>query len=270
MNGVVPDDAIRAHSSGEVEAHLAGSRGGAQRRRHSATRKQAERKSTWQSGRIVVADALPIFRNGVLAVLARETDLECAQAEDLDSLVSLCAEFRPEVVLIDLELPPFGGIEAVRRLTAAQPVNAIVWSFDPRPSDVLGAIRANASGYLGKDIRPHALVRVLRGVRLGEAPLPRSLTLRMIEELHEFEQSERAREITARLSRREGTVLDLVERSYSNKQIAAALVISEHTVKRHIQNILAKLEQSSRADAAAVFRSARAKQELSDPGAGWQ
>ena len=92
----------------------------------------------------------------------------------------------------------------------------------------------------------------------------------MIEELHEFEQSERARQITARLSRREGSVLDLVERSYSNKQIAAALVISEHTVKRHIQNILAKLEQSSRADAAAVFRSARAKQELSDPGGGWQ
>jgi DNA-binding NarL/FixJ family response regulator len=273
-NGVVPDDAIRAQSSGEVEARLAGSRGGAQRRRHSATGKQADRKSTWQSGRVVVADALPIFRNGVLAVLARETDLECAQAEDLDSLLSLCAEFRPEVVLIDLELPPFGGIEAVRRLTAAQPVHAIVWSFDPRPSDVFGAIRANASGYLGKDIRPDALVRVLRGVRLGEAPLPRSLTLGMIAELHDFEQSERAREITARLSRREGTVLDLVERSYSNKQIAAALFISEHTVKRHVQNILAKLAQSSRADAAAVLRSARAKQELelelSDPRAGWQ
>ena len=217
----------------------------------------------WQSGRVVVADALPVFRSAVLAVLARETDLESKQAADLDSLLAVCAEFRPEVALIDLGLPPFGGIEAVRRLNASQAVHTIVWSFDPRSSDVFNAIRANATGYLAKDIRPEALVRVLRGLRSGEAPLSRSLTLRVIAEFQEFEQNDRARQITARLSRRENVVLELLDRSYSNKQIAAELVISEHTVKRHVQNILSKLHQSSRTEAAAVFRAARSTQQPS-------
>jgi DNA-binding NarL/FixJ family response regulator len=265
MTDVAAQASNRAHartqqSADEVEGHgLSLAR--VRPRRHSPRLRQPSDPSVaGHNGRVVIAESLPIFRAGVLGVLARQTDLECAQAHDLDSLLTVCRDFRPEVALIDLELPPYGGIEAVRRLTGAQPVHAIVWSLDARAEDVLNAIRANASGYLEKSIRPEALVRALRGVRAGEAPLPRSLALRMIDELHGFEQTERARQITARLSVRERTVLGLVDRAYTNKEIAAALFISEHTVKRHMQNILSKLQQSSREGAAAVFRAAEARE----------
>ncbi len=252
----------RNHSAGEVETHRARSRTGSRPRRQPPQHgRPVDSMSPW-SGRVLVADPLPVLRTAVACVLARETDMAAAQAADLDSLLAVAAEFRPEVVLVDLDLPPLGGIEAVRRLTASQSTYVIVWSFEPRAIDVFNAIRANASGYLTKDIGPEALVRTLRGVRRGQAPLPRSLTLRMINELHISEQRERARQRTARLSRRESTVLSLVERSYSNRQIAAELFISEHTVKRHIQNILGKLQQSSRKDAAAVFRAAREAEAL--------
>jgi two-component system nitrate/nitrite response regulator NarL len=206
--------------------------------------------------RILVADPLPVFRSGVRALLARETDFEVIEASELDGVVQIVEAGCPDVALIDLDLPPHGGVEAVARLSLRCSSHTIVWSFSPDPETVFEAVRAGASGYLDKTISLTGLVRSLRGIMRGEAPLPRHLTFQLIEALHLARERESARERAAVLSAREREVLALVAGGLRNRQIAEALVISEFTVKRHMQNILQKLSLPSRRAAAAFHRSA--------------
>jgi DNA-binding NarL/FixJ family response regulator len=211
--------------------------------------------------RILVADALPIFRSGVTALLARETDFDVVEAEDLAGVIHSCEQACPDVALIDLDLPPLGGVEAVLRVSRRCFCPTIVWSFTPGEHTVLQAVRAGASGYLDKTISPQGLVRALRGIDRGEAPLSRDLAWRMIDALHGMHERDSARERAAVLSAREREVLDLVADGARNRQIAEALVISEFTVKRHMQNILRKLDLPSRRAAAAFHETA-----YGDPG----
>jgi DNA-binding NarL/FixJ family response regulator len=158
-------------------------------------------------------------------------------------------------VLVDLDLPPSGGIAAVAELQHSA-TSSIVWSLGPARATVLDAIRAGARGYLDKEISPQGLVRALRGVVRGEAALSRELVTLLIDALHGVEERDRVRDQAAVLSSREREVLALVSRGARNREIAAELHISEFTVKRHVQNILNKLEVPSRRSAAAVYRSA--------------
>jgi two-component system nitrate/nitrite response regulator NarL len=206
--------------------------------------------------RILVADSLAIFRSGVRALLARESDFDVIEATDLDDVLATSADVCPDVALIDLDLPPLGGVAAVARLADRCSVHSIVWSFEPTRGSVLAAIRAGASGYLHKEISPTGLVRSLRGVVRGEAPLARDLATLMIEAIHGLDERDRARERMAVLSSREREVLALVARGARNKQVASELTISEFTVKRHMQNILQKLELPSRRAAAVFYRGA--------------
>lgn len=206
--------------------------------------------------RVLVADPLRIFRSGVRSLLAREGAFSVVEAGSFDELSLAAAECRPDIALIDLELPPAGGVEAVQHLARHSPAYTIVWSFDPTRESVLAAIRAGAHGFLHKDISPDGLLRALRGVVQGEAPLSRDLASMMIEALHGLDERTRARERAEGLSPRELEVLDLVAQGARNRQIAAALVISEFTVKRHVQNILQKLDLPSRRSAASFYRTA--------------
>lgn len=207
--------------------------------------------------RILVADPLPIFRSGVKALLARETDFEVVEAANLSEVGLIVEAGCPDVALIDLALPPFGGVEAVARLSRRCRAHTIVWSFSPDDDAVLDALRVGASGYLHKTISPVGLVRALRGIEHGEAPLSRDLASRMIEALHRSTERDSARERSSVLSAREREVLDLVADGARNRQVAEALVISEFTVKRHMQNILRKLDVPSRRAAAAFYRTAQ-------------
>lgn len=206
--------------------------------------------------RILVADSLTIFRAGVRNLLERESDFEIVEAGSLEDVLRRIEGDCPDIALIDLDLPPAGGVEAVAKLAQRCQTYMIVWSFAPTRDTVLAAVRAGASGYLHKEISPQGLVRSLRGVVRGEAPLSRDLATLMIEALHGYDEQSRAREKAAILSAREREVLDLVSQGARNKQIAAVLSISEFTVKRHMQNILEKLELPSRRAAAAFYRSA--------------
>lgn len=206
--------------------------------------------------RILVADPLPIFRTGVTALLSRETDFEVLAAEDLADVLLIVERGCPDIALIDLDLPPVGGVEAVRRLERRCQCQTIVWSFDPVEHTVLNAIRSGACGYLHKTISQEGLVRALRGIELGEAPISRDIASQMIEALHGMHERDRARERAMALSAREREVLDLVASGARNRQIAEALVISEFTVKRHMQNILRKLDLPSRRAAAAFHQTA--------------
>jgi len=205
--------------------------------------------------RVLVADALPIFRSGVSKLLLRENEFDVVEAASLDDFARLAGAW-PEIVLLDADLPPRGGLAAVAWLSEHCDCHTIVWSLDPAPGDILELIRAGARGYLRKDISPRGLTRSLRGVVRGEAPLSRDLAMMMIEALHGFDEQERARERASALSTRERQVLDLVAKGAQNKQIALALSISEFTVKRHVQNILEKLAVPSRRAAADFYLSA--------------
>jgi two-component system, NarL family, nitrate/nitrite response regulator NarL len=206
--------------------------------------------------RILVADSLRIFRAGVRNLLARESDFEVIEAGTFDEVLHAIEHMCPDVALIDLDLPPFGGVAAVQRLERQCSTYTIVWSFEPSRETVLAAVRAGAHGFLRKNISPEGLVRSLRGVVQGEAPLSRDLASLMIDALHGLDERTRARDRASVLSPREREVLDFVSRGARNKQIASALVISEFTVKRHIQNILHKLEVTSRHAAATFYKDA--------------
>jgi DNA-binding NarL/FixJ family response regulator len=214
---------------------------------------------------ILVADALPIFRAGVRNFLGRESEFDVVEAGDLDEVLAAVDEQCPDIALIGLDLPPSGGVAAVAALSERCATHAIVWSFEASRETVLAAIRAGASGYLHKEISPSGLVRSLRGLTRGEAPLARDLASLMIGALHGLEERDRARERVAVLSPREREVLAYVVQGARNRQIAQALYISEFTVKRHMQNILQKLGLPSRRAAAAYYRAA---QELEDAALG--
>jgi two-component system, NarL family, nitrate/nitrite response regulator NarL len=206
--------------------------------------------------RILVADSLDIFRAGVRSLLERESDFEILEAGSLDDVLVATEHDCPDIALIDLELPPLGGVAVVQRLAKRCSTYTIVWSFEPSRETVLAAVRSGAHGFLHKEISPEGLVRALRGVVQGEAPLSRDLASLMIDALHGLDERTRARDRAGVLSSREREVLDLVAQGARNKQIAAALTISEFTVKRHVQNILQKLELPSRKAAATFHRTA--------------
>jgi len=206
--------------------------------------------------RILVADPLRIFRAGVRNLLARESGFEVVEAGNFDEVQAAIEADCPDIALIDLELPPLGGVAAVQRLAKRCSTHTIVWSFEPTRDTVLSAVRAGAHGFLHKEISPEGLVRALRGVIHGEAPLSRDLATLMIDALHGLDQRESARDRVVVLSSREREVLDFVAQGARNKQIATALTISEFTVKRHVQNILQKLDLPSRKAAATFYRTA--------------
>jgi two-component system nitrate/nitrite response regulator NarL len=206
--------------------------------------------------RILVADPQLIFRSGIRSLLTGRPEFELVEAANTVELEAAVREQRPDVGLIDLNLPPDGGVAALRLLLEIRPIPVVIWSFEPTPEVVLTAIRAGASGYLRKELSPDALLRALHGLLDGHPPLDRDFASLLIRELQHVGERERAWEQAATLSAREREVLELVAAGASNRDVAAELFISELTVKRHMQNILRKLQVPSRVAAAAFYREA--------------
>jgi two-component system, NarL family, nitrate/nitrite response regulator NarL len=226
------------------------------RRKHDLRHRRGEGGAPVRRTSVVVADNGPIFRSGVRHLLERESDFAVSEAESFTDLARAVDTEEPDIALVDLDLPPTGGVAAVARLAPKCQTQMIVWSFDASRDTVIAAIAAGAKGYLQKRISPTGLIRSLRGVVRGEAPLPRDLATLMIAAVQGLEQRDRVRERAVVLSAREREVLALVSRGARNRQIAQSLSISEFTVKRHMQNILHKLDLPSRRAAALFYRSA--------------
>jgi DNA-binding NarL/FixJ family response regulator len=194
--------------------------------------------------RVVVVDDHGMVRAGIRLMLEAAEDLEVvAEASDGAEAVAVCAEVCPDIVLMDVSMPGMDGPEAARRISAQQAdVQVLMLTAYRTGAEVLRALDAGAVGYLMKDADPADLVLGIRAVARGESPLdPRAV--RAMLQAHTAGPAQE-------LTNREWEVVDLIIRGQSNHQIAAALAISESTVKAHISNIFQRIGVSDRASAA--------------------
>jgi len=197
---------------------------------------------------VLLADDQPLLRRGFRMILEAEGDLiVAAEAADGEKAVDLARRHAPDVVLMDIRMPGIDGIEATQRITAADThVRVLVLTTFDLDEYAFGALRAGASGFLLKDVRPAELVAAIRTVAAGDAVISPRVTRRLLEEytrvlpLSASQMQERYPQLSA-LTEREREVLIAVARGLSNAEIAASLFVSEATVKSHVGRILAKL-----------------------------
>jgi NarL family two-component system response regulator LiaR len=199
--------------------------------------------------RVLVADDHAIVRKGIRALLATEPGIEVVgEAENGQQAIDEAAHLHPDVILMDLVMPEVDGIEAIRRITAAQSrVRILVLTSFAADDKVFPAIKAGALGYLLKDSSPEDLVEAIHRVYRGESSLHPAIARKVLQELSRPADHPSTPEP---LTEREVEVLQLVTRGRSNQEIADFLVISEATVRTHVSNILSKLHLASRTQAA--------------------
>jgi len=200
-----------------------------------------------QPMRVVIADDHPMTRVGVRIALERDGFEICAEADDAASAVEAAERERPDICLLDIQMPG-SGIHAAEEIARKVPDAAIVMLTVSRSDrDLFDALRVGASGYLLKDTDPERLPLALRGVLEGEAALPRHLVALVIEE---FRERGRRRPILKKrgvvLTDREWEVLELMSQGLTTFEIADRLFIEPVTVRTHVSAILKKLRVSSR------------------------
>ena len=212
---------------------------------------------------VLLVDDQQLVRSGFSLILSVEDDLEVVgEAADGAEAVRRAAELRPDVVLMDVQMPVLDGIEATRRIVEHDLSKVVILTTFDRDDYVFAGLAAGASGFLLKNAEPEQLVDAVRAVAGGHALLAPEVTRRVIERMTSGDASIERRTGTGgsarteardgrldRLTPRETEVLGLVGRGLSNAEIAAHLVLGEATVKTHVSNVLSKLHLRDRVQA---------------------
>lgn len=198
--------------------------------------------------RVLIADDHAIVREGLRALIDTEPGIDLVgEAGDGIEVTRLARSLQPDVILLDLVMPRQGGLEAIPIIKDDNPdARILVLTSFAEDENVFPAIKAGALGYLLKDTSPHDLLQAIRDIYHGESSLHPTIARKVIAELREPPaEAQNGRELTER----EVEVLSLVARGLSNQEIADRLVVSERTVRKHVSNILAKLQLANRTQA---------------------
>ncbi|HEY2441320.1 MAG TPA: response regulator transcription factor [Solirubrobacteraceae bacterium] len=202
--------------------------------------------------RVLVADDQALVREGLMTLLEVAAGIEpVAAAADGEEAVALAARHRPHVVLMDLRMPRLDGVEATRRIRAAQPeTEIVVLTTHADDQSILSALQAGARGYLTKDAGIAEISRGIQAAAAHQALLDPAVQHRLLAAATAATAVPApAAELPDELTPREAEVLRLIARGISNAEIAAALVVSEATVKSHINHLFAKIGARDRAQA---------------------
>ena len=200
---------------------------------------------------VLLADDQALVRAGFRLILDSEADITVVgEADDGEHAVALTHQLRPDVVLMDIQMPRMDGLEATRRLTQEPGASRIVilTTFE-RDDYVFQALRAGASGFLLKNAPPEELVHAVHTIAAGNALLAPSVTRRVIADYTKRPPRPENTAVLDRLTGRESEVLRLVATGMSNAEIAAALFLGEGTIKTHVSHLLAKLDLRDRVQA---------------------
>ena len=203
-----------------------------------------------QALRLLLVDDHALFREGLISLLSYQDDFTVVgEAEDAKSALEQARSLKPDIVLMDIELPGEDGVSATQRLKMELPeVTVVMLTVRDDSQTLFEAIKAGSQGYLVKNVRSRELLEQLRGIGRGEAAISRRMAARILEEIRGQTQPFGPGEA---LTAREMDVLELVVARLSNAEIAERLVISENTVKNHMKSILSKLHLRNRHQAAA-------------------
>jgi DNA-binding NarL/FixJ family response regulator len=202
--------------------------------------------------KILVVDDHPVVRDGLAAILGTQSDFSIVgEASNGEEAVHLAAELKPDVVLLDLEMPGMDGVETLRQLRVVQPEsNTLVFTAFDTDERILSAIRAGAQGYLLKGVPREELFKAVRVVSAGGSLLQPVVASKLLQHVS-TPPDERDHGLDS-LTEREMEVLKLLAHGRTNKEIAALLFISERTVKFHVSSILKKLDVGNRTEAVSL------------------
>ena len=192
--------------------------------------------------KLILIDDHFVVRSGLVASLELEEDMSVlAESDRGEEASALFVKHRPDVVLMDMQLPGISGVEATARLRTAHPeARVLIFSTFARDEEVSAALKAGALGYLQKSASRDELLRAIRSVAQGMRALPADLEARLA-----------LRTAGPEITPREREILALIAQGTANKEIGATLGIAEDTVKRHVSSILDKLQVNDRAQATA-------------------
>jgi DNA-binding NarL/FixJ family response regulator len=201
--------------------------------------------------RVLIADDQTLIREGLETLLGLTPGLEVVgAAHDGEEAVRLVAERHPDVVLMDLRMPRMDGVEATRRIVAQWPAtHVIALTTYADDNSIFSVLEAGAMGYLTKDAGAREIARAIQTVHQGEALLDPAVQARVIRQLRAAPPGPATAALPPDLTQREAEVLALIGQGLNNQEIAQRLVVSEATVKTHINNLFSKIGVRDRAQA---------------------
>jgi two-component system, NarL family, response regulator LiaR len=202
--------------------------------------------------KILVVDDHPVVRDGLTAILGTQADFEIVgEASNGEEAIHLAKELRPDVILLDLEMPGSDGVDTLRKLRVHQPeVNTLVFTAFDTDDRILSAIRAGAQGYLLKGVPRDELFKAVRVISSGGSLLQPVVASKLLQHVS-TPRDEKLNGLES-LTEREMEVLKLLGAGKTNKEIATTLFISERTVKFHVSSILKKLDVGNRTEAVSL------------------